>query len=57
VLLQTRNVGEVLRTIAETEDVHLVLGREVTDLVEGGDLVSAVWRVWDTPTEVKNPHR
>src|ERR1700756_5160758 len=42
--------------VTEAEDVHLVPGREVTDLVEGRDFVSAVWREWDTPTDIKNPH-
>jgi hypothetical protein len=56
-LLQASYVGEVAGPFTEAEDVHLVPGREVTDLIEGRDFVSAVWREWYTPTDIKNPHR
>ena len=57
ILPKAGDVVEVLRPVAETEDMHLVPGREVTDLVEGGDLVAAVRRERDTPTDKENSHR
>jgi hypothetical protein len=57
ILPELRDVVEVLRPIAETEDMHLVPGRQVTDLVEGGDLVAAVRRERDTPADKENSHR
>jgi hypothetical protein len=39
---------EIPSTIGETEDVHLMLCREMADLIEGGDLVPPVRRKRDT---------
>src|SRR6266481_2148879 len=51
------NVIEIAATVAEAEDVDLVLCREVTDLVEGGDFVTPVRRERHPLAYEENSHR
>jgi len=54
---QARNIIEVLSAITQAEDVHLVLGREMADLIECGDLIPPVRREWDASAYKENSHR
>src|SRR5262249_23759835 len=56
VSLEAGDVVEIPKAIAETEHMHLVLGREVTDLAEGGDFVAAIRREGRAPADKENAH-
>jgi hypothetical protein len=45
---QIWNIIEIPSTVGETEDVYLVLCREMADFIEGGDLIAPVRRERDT---------
>src|SRR5215471_11592949 len=57
IALKAGDVVEVSTSIAEADDMRLVLGREMTDLVEGGDFVAAIRREGHTPADKENAHR
>src|SRR6266403_5631372 len=57
IIAQARQVIEIAATVAEAEDVDLVLRREVADLVEGGDFVTPVRRERHPLAYEENSHR
>src|SRR5882724_1129437 len=57
IIAEPGNVIEIAATVAEAEDVDLVLCREVTDLVEGGDFVTPVRRERHPLAYEENSHR
>src|SRR5271166_4517313 len=54
---KTGNIIEILSTVGETEDVHLMLCREMADFIEGGDLIPAVRRKRDTLAHKEYSHQ
>jgi hypothetical protein len=54
---QIRNIVEIPFAVSETEDVYLVLGREVAYLVECSDLVASVWRERDALAHEEYSHQ
>src|SRR6516164_7400950 len=57
IALQTGNIIEIPFTVGETKNVHLMLCREMADLVEGGDLVAPVRREPDTLADKEHSHQ
>src|SRR6516164_9569045 len=53
----TGNIMQIPRAVGETEDMHLMLCREMADLIVGGDLVPPIRRERDALAYKENSHQ